>query len=349
MIRIVIFKVELKTETTKWRAVDFKKYPDLHFPAKNELIPSKFDLIGPSPRLEQERLHALQEPPAVLRNDSRWLLFHKTDRYFAQPKVYAVITLSLPAELYDVDFAIAAKLFNYCFVDSLSEYAYDAMLAGLNYDLDITSRGLQITFSGYDDKLKVFVQRILSELKNFQPSVSTFSRFKDIMSRELGAFKTQQPYQHASYFASLISETLLFSNEEMKAALLRTNISYLNGFLSRVLQESFGTALVIGNYNAAQASELISLVDSLFPFTPLEPSRRSRRRVALIDLPVCGTDTEVNACPRGYRLKNQEPNENDENSASTFYFQVPSKEVKDYMMLELLAEIIDQPFYDDLR
>merc|ERR1711871_504556 len=178
-------KVELKTETTKWRAVDFKKYPDLHFPAKNELIPSKFDLIGPSPRLEQEKLHALQEPPAVLRNDSRWLLFHKTDRYFAQPKVYAVITLSLPAELYDVDFAIAAKLFNYCFVDSLSEYAYDAMLAGLNYDLDITSRGLQITFSGYDDKLKVFVQRILSELKNFQPSVSTFSRFKDIMSREL--------------------------------------------------------------------------------------------------------------------------------------------------------------------
>jgi insulysin len=48
-------------------------------------------------------------------------------------------------------------------------------------------------------------------------------------------------------------------------------------------------------------------------------------------------------------LTNDEPNDNDENSAVTFYFQVPSKEIKDYMMIELLAEVLEQPFYDDLR
>ena len=142
----------------------------------------------------------------------------------------------------------------------------------------------------------------------------------------------------------------------MKDALARINLSSLDGFLARVLQESFGTALVIGNYNAAQATQLVDLLDTTFPFAPLEPSRRSRRRIALTDLPVCQqteTETETapkkSACPKGYRLKNLEPNENDGNSASTFYFQVPSKEIKDYMMLELLAEIVDQPFYDDLR
>lgn len=92
---------------------------------------------------------------------------------------------------------------------------------------------------------------------------------------------------------------------------------------------------------------LIDVVDKKFPFRPLDPSKRSRRRIALTALPVCVEGGD--ACPKGFRLTNPEPNENDDNSAVTFYFQVPSKEIEDYIMLELLAEVIEQPFYDDLR
>ena len=81
----------------------------------------------------------------------------------------------------------------------------------------------------------------------------------------------------------------------------------------------------------------------------------------MVDLPKCmndnGNDKDKDkdkdklslSCTKGYVLKNIEPNENDENSASVFYFQVPSRDISKYMLVVLMAEIIEQPFYDDLR
>lgn len=339
--------VDLKSETMKWKETKISDYPGLHYPAPNELIPTNFDLIGTPAVSDKDRMKALNEQPSLLRNDTKWILYHKTDRYFAQPKVYAIMALSLSEDLYNVDFAIRARLFTYCFEDSLSEYSYDAALAGLNYGIEFTSRGLQITFSGYNDKLDVFAERILKELKNYHASSDTFNRFKDILLRDALSWKSQQPYQHAGYFAGLYSETLQFSNKEMIDAIERTTANDLDGFLNPILKNSFGTAMIIGNYGKEKANKLIDLVDNTFNFDALPLNKRSRRRCGLYNLPVCTNGGDK--CPVGYRIKNVEPNENDDNSASTFYFQVPSRAIEDYMMLEMLAEVIDQPFYDDLR
>jgi hypothetical protein len=51
----------------------------------------------------------------------------------------------------------------------------------------------------------------------------------------------------------------------------------------------------------------------------------------------------------GTLLKHAEPNPNDDNSAVIFYFQDPSRDLKSNVLLELMAEAIEQPFYDSLR
>ena len=43
------------------------------------------------------------------------------------------------------------------------------------------------------------------------------------------------------------------------------------------------------------------------------------------------------------------PNPNEDNSASAFYFQVPSRDVRQTVLTELLADVVAQPFYDSLR
>ena len=58
-------------------------------------------------------------------------MWHKLDRVFSQPKVYAVFKLSVPEEKFNADFVVESKLFVNCFLDSLNEYLYDARLAGL--------------------------------------------------------------------------------------------------------------------------------------------------------------------------------------------------------------------------
>jgi secreted Zn-dependent insulinase-like peptidase len=61
-------------------------------------------------------------------------VWHKLDRSFSQPKLYAIISLAAPAEKYNADFVVESRLFASCFLDSLNEFLYDARLAGLRYD-----------------------------------------------------------------------------------------------------------------------------------------------------------------------------------------------------------------------
>jgi insulysin len=50
--------------------------------------------------------------------------------------------------------------------DSLTEYAYDAGLAGLSYDLSADHRSLVINQSGYNDKMYVLAEKVVKRMRN---------------------------------------------------------------------------------------------------------------------------------------------------------------------------------------
>lgn len=52
--------------------------------------------------------------------------------------------------------------------DALNEFAYDAELAGLSYDLAPGTLGIHISVSGYNDKLHVLVRHILEKARNLE-------------------------------------------------------------------------------------------------------------------------------------------------------------------------------------
>ena len=195
-------------------------------------------------------------------------------------------------------------------------------------ELTPTTRGLQIIFSGFSQTLPLFVRKVLDRLRTYRPSPQTYLRMRDNLLREFSNFNSLQPYQHASYFASLASETLQYPIETLKQILLddNTNIHQLDDFLQQQLsQGSHGTALILGNINAAQ---LVSLVEECFPFSPLPLSQRARRLAS------------VYPKDQVTRLVRPEPNNNDDNSAVSFYFQLPSTSPEEYMFLEFLSEVI---------
>jgi insulysin len=197
---------KLPKETKDFASVSPASYP-FHIPAPNELIPKNFDLIGVAPTTKTERAAALDEPPEVVTDrgvDSKqWTLWYKLDRAFKQPKIYAVISLAVPSDMYDSSFLIKSKLFNSCFFDASSEFLYEANLAGLSFDIEFTSRGVQFTISGYSDTLPLFAKRCIALLKEYKPAEATVSRFKDVLTREVNSWKSQQPYQHVQSLSSV--------------------------------------------------------------------------------------------------------------------------------------------------
>lgn len=60
------------------------------------------------------------------------------------------------------------SLFSDLVDDSLTEYTYDADLAGLTYNLGAHSLGVAMSVKGYNDKLPDFTRRIVEAVRNLQ-------------------------------------------------------------------------------------------------------------------------------------------------------------------------------------
>ena len=348
----------LDNETKKWSKTlsDGGSYKSqLAVPKPNELIPEKFDLLGLPPANAAEKVILTAAPPKTLREDDRFTLWHKLDRSFNQPKVFAITSLAVPAAYYDTSFVIKAKLFSACFMDSMTEFLYDARLADMGFELEFTSKGVQLILSGYSDKLAPFTEKVFQALKDYKPDAATFNRFKDLLEREFKGWKTQQPYYHCSYYASLASETLQFDIKDVQETLSKTTQKDLNEFLTSMLTSSYGTAIVIGNVDEKQSQSIVNIIEKTFPFTPLDMKLRSRRRpveIPLSSLSIAALEPSAAATSTissGQRLSRPGPNVKDDNSATTFYFQLPTREIKDYILLELLSESLEQAFYNSLR
>jgi insulysin len=52
--------------------------------------------------------------------------------------------------------------------DALTEYSYDADLAGLTYSFEASSLGFYVVISGYNDKLHVLLRDVLEKAKSLE-------------------------------------------------------------------------------------------------------------------------------------------------------------------------------------
>jgi insulysin len=196
----------------KWRQCEKPKSLGLEFPKPNPFIPSESGLKVkyPPPIVDRFRKRTFEDrmtpipSPQVIRDDGpngRWTLYYKADDRFGQPKAYVIFEL-LTKEVYSTaKNAALSNFYEFCVSDKLGEFAYDAGLAGLSYDVKVVPRGVRLTFAGYNDKLQRFasyISRKLSvDIQDLLPKDETeFDRYKDVLSRGFAAFDVKQPYAH---------------------------------------------------------------------------------------------------------------------------------------------------------
>lgn len=345
-------------------------YPELHLPAVNDLIPRNFDLIGPQTGVEMRitgeaeatsgsdnpsssgdaDLQVLMSPPALIRNDARWQVWHKIDASFKQPKVYAIMDLAAPQmQAATPEFSAKGQLFASCFMESESEFLYTARLAGLSADVDVNNRGASIVLSGYSDKMALFAQKICAALRAYKPDAATFNRQKENFLRELSNFNTQQPISHSFYYANLALESGRYTVEETTAAVQRLTLHDLENFLQLNFGRSYGKALVVGNIDAVGAEQLVNIVQETLPFTALPQEERFKTAITVLPTVRELNSEHTGQSTGGLRTSHPEPNAQDINSAASLYFHLPSRSPEDYMIVELLAEVLEQQFYSSLR
>ncbi|KAG7420508.1 putative zinc protease [Fusarium oxysporum f. sp. raphani] len=135
------------------------RLPTLHLPHKNQFIPNE-------PEVEKQEMDEQALNPRVIRSDSIARTQWKKDDIFWVPRANVIVSLKTPLFYASAENNVKARLFLDLVCDALEMYSYDAELAGLRYKVSLDSRGLFLDVSGYNDKLPVLLDQIVTIMRN---------------------------------------------------------------------------------------------------------------------------------------------------------------------------------------
>ncbi|XP_059607534.1 insulin-degrading enzyme [Phlebotomus argentipes] len=225
----------------------------LYLPEENLFIPTQFDLT----ELEED----VSDFPTIIYDTTQMRVWHKQDAEFRKPKALMNFDFSSPLVYSDPLNCNLTHLFVMLFRDHLTEYLYNAELAGLRLNVGNTLNEISISVSGFNEKQKLFLDHVLNALYNFEVDPKRFDIFKEKYTRTLKNFEAEQPYQHAVYYLGVLLTEFAWTKKELleatKAATPETLRQFIRDFLSRVHVE----CLIYGNVTKRDAMALASIVE----------------------------------------------------------------------------------------
>jgi len=306
-------------------------HPNLNLPERNEFIPTNFELAA--------RDDSIAPHPTIIEEDELGRLWYKQDDEFLLPKTCISLVLRSPLAYSSPHHANLTYMFAMLFKDELNEFVYAAELAGLGYSLANTTSGISLSIKGYNDKQRVLLEKIMDKLTAFQVNEKRFEILKENYARGLKNFRGDQPHQHAMYFNSVVLQEKIWTKAELTSVLDTLSVEELKVFIPRMLANVKLECLVYGNIGVEGARDMYKHISNRLKTDcksrPLLPSQmiRERREVQL---------TSPNSM---YKTTN----EVHKASCIEVYYQCGLQSTRSNMLLELLADIVKEPCFDQLR
>jgi secreted Zn-dependent insulinase-like peptidase len=305
------------------------------------------------------------------RQDSKWLV----PKSNVSVKLQTLYAYSNPKDVGMTDmFANVLK-------EVLNEYSYYADCAGLYYDISNTNTGLELSVSGYHDKLPVLLSKIVAEMKHMGTGDSTtvpftkeiYLRVKERVLRGYFNFVFSQPYNHCVTGSVVCMEDPRWTNPEKHRALASASYEDFVSFSANLIRSLSSEVLVHGNISPTAAKALAASITEELNCSTLSSELLPVRRAVCIEENV----------EYVYRMHCKQYNPKEKNSAveNTYFVcdvvgadctdmvveptntgtdtplacHIHSSDVSSWSglainaTLELLTHILSEPFFDQLR
>lgn len=171
-----------------------------------------------------------------------------------------------------------------------------------------------------------------------------FARYKDQIMRTLTSFDVRQPYAHASYYANLVTmpPATQYDNSVLRDETRKITLPDLLSYAKTIWSSGRGEALVQGNLVESDALRMVETLTGVLNFRSV-PIDECPPRIQSLPLPRSRPEN-IPAI-----LLVSEPNAANENAAVHMMIQNLSPSEKDHVLIEILASIVREPFYNELR
>lgn len=292
----------------------------LHLPAENPFIPTDFTLYA----------DAEQKTPTLILNDKNRRVWYYPEHEFSFPKSRVIVQLQQEKVQSSGKERLLAQLYSRTVNEALSTYSYPASLAGLDYGLNASARGLELMIEGYQHKLPVLLERILQQMQDIDLSEEHFALYQASLQRMLENQLKNKPYERSLaelrqwlYDPSFSEQTLL---QEL-ATITRADVVE---FGKQIAQNLSVQIYVHGNFSKDQALKIAALVQDHMPAS-----------ASPVSLPA------IVQAPQGEHQLNLTLDHKD--NAFLLYVQANNNSDNARARFSLLGQILSAPYYHRLR
>lgn len=272
---VVSKKYEGQTDKTeKWYGTQYKTeaYPPekvsallgcghneaFKLPLKNEFIPQDLSLVK-----HETDPEATSKFPRVVHSDQLHRVWYKEDTKFLLPKAVFKCELRNPLAYHDPVSVNMVNLFIDLLDDALTEYSYEAVLAGLSYRIEPTSYGLNIILKGFNDKMPILLETVIEKMATFKIDPQRFEILRELYQRKLLNFEAEQPYQHSVYFMTHLLGEKGWTKQQLANCINDFTMSDLQQFIPKLLTQGvFIESVIFGNLTQQKAVEMIGIVEN---------------------------------------------------------------------------------------
>lgn len=262
--------------------------------------------------------------------------FHRQDDRFGQPKAIVAFRLYSAPAAADARGYLLAQMWCNAVMEELNEYAYDATTAGLHYSLNAFPGGLEVSVSGFSDKLPLLLRAVAKKMREeTRLAPGTFALVRDRYERFLrNRARKQRPCDQASRRVRELRYSLAFPPEDQLAVLQTLSETDFEGENQALLDSCHVEALLMGNL---QDEDALSAAGAMIEELHLQQGTGQLPWRAEAALPsgytlwrVNGTDAE------------------DRNNCVRCELQLPIS-LENSVLVSILVRVLSPRFFEELR
>lgn len=306
----------------------------LALPERNVFIAKNTAIKAPSMLPVQESL-AGKNIPALLVNNDGFKLWFLQDKNFRSPKAELNFRFKLPQLNNSLESAARTQLFVALLADQLNEYAYPAKLAGLTYEVTANARGFDLKVAGYTDKQSLLVNKILTAIAQPDFAPLRFEKLKEDLIRQWRNEDKNLPYSVLAKKVARLQFLPYWGDREYIDAVQKTSFEQFKPFAADLLRGAKIEALFYGNLYPQDAIKLSALIEHQLL------QKRSSRLPQLAKI-LRVENAENKSWLYSYPLEHHD-------HAVELYVQALSPALDDAAHMLLLNQILQAPFYNQLR
>ncbi len=307
-----------------WQTATENSYADLALPEPNPYIPERLDLVT---------LEDPDEIPVRLPDAAPLEAWYQGDQEFRAPRASYFVSVKSPLSNASARDSVLTEIVVRLLNDQLNPVSYPAQLAGLTYSLYRHSRGMSIRISGYQDRQPELLEVILDALRGPDFTADRLELVKAELTRELNNQFRERPSSQTIHEMYRLLMSPYWTETERLAVIPDITLDDVVTHAAALTAEVSLTSLAHGDLTEDQAAEMNQLVRAAFP-DAREEDFVERPRIRKL----------------GHRepyLRTMDVDHGD--TAVSYLYQGDEKSVEGMAYARLLGQLIEAPFYFDLR